>query len=169
MRAHAEQAKQNQASGRAIQRATKNTPGKQKTEAKQIKQAKQAQVSKHTSKANQQGPRKNNARRTAWRHKGPPHAHEGINPSLGQFLRSSIFSPKLILQHFRTSFCPGDGESGTYLLRTGQITLQHQSRTISLFSRCAVAGNHEQHLSDPTRSKMITISERNKKNEYTTR
>ena len=65
MRAHAEQAKQNQASGRAIQRATKNTPGKQKTEAKQIKQAKQAQVSKHTSKANQQGPRKNNARRTA--------------------------------------------------------------------------------------------------------
>ena len=100
MRAHAEQAKQNQASGRAIQRATKNTPGKQKTEAKQIKQAKQAQVSKHTSKANQQGPRKNNARRTAWRHKGPPYAHEGINPSLGQFLRSSIFSPKPILQHF---------------------------------------------------------------------
>ena len=57
-------------------------------------------------------------------------------------------------------------EIGLCHLRMAWSFLQDLSRAVSRFSRGPVAGNHRQHLFDPTGPKMITIYDRIEKNVF---
>ena len=67
---------------------------------------------------------------------------------------------KVSFSKFAWAFAPKMLEIGLPRLGMTWSFLQGLSRAVSSFSRGGVAGNHRQHVFDPTRSSTITISDR---------
>ena len=111
--------------------------------------------------------------------------HEWTNSRVQQYIQSTkgfTWRPiviqldlqsveKVPFGRFTLAFAPNMLEIGLPRLRMTWSFLQDLSRAVARFSTSRVAGNHRQHLFDPTGSDVITISNRvdRKKNNFSIR